>query len=526
MEEFLAREGVTGHMTKYDHGDNSHYYDEGGSGPGSGPLYPPNNQTNWNVNARTRTRTRIRSNKEDSTKRITQLWSYLRTISHVPTSTWNNKCIAAFPSNINVNTKHHNGNDELYQIFQSIMQSTDGRPLPDPFDYQGRPPSSFKEVYNTNVNANANANAPIVVIERMRELMAHRSNICLYNDIMQRATVIHFPQFDYDHGDHHHDHHREEEIGTSGGLGKGKQVLFLQYYAFAFFEDYKQSTWSHRLIRDHLRYKDVIQCAASRIVHALKELSISLSLPLSSSQTSGAYRKERNDDEMDMDMMDMEGTRSGVGGDATASGGDSHGAIFHSLCLRHDGPMEFEHEHDGEGGMTVADDGVLASLLSVLEDDDVDFDTVIESDSSNTNPKTVLFVITAHNSNNNKKYQEKYLAPLRNRFHVVTISDFTSLLTDLNPNLYGAISQIIAAQSHTFVGSYASTYCGYIARLRGYHSVQEQWEGYDEGRLDRTHYMEQGHGNEYRIYKSVQKPFFAREFPISWMDIDEDTGSA
>jgi hypothetical protein len=47
----------------------------------------------------------------------------------------------------------------------------------------------------------------------------------------------------------------------------------VHFYAFLFLEDWKQDLWMKRLVRDQLRYMDQIQCAAARIVNALRELS-------------------------------------------------------------------------------------------------------------------------------------------------------------------------------------------------------------------------------------------------------------
>jgi hypothetical protein len=47
--------------------------------------------------------------------------------------------------------------------------------------------------------------------------------------------------------------------------------LLVHFYAFLFFEDWKQDLWTKRFVRDHLRYVDEIQCAAARIVHAIRK---------------------------------------------------------------------------------------------------------------------------------------------------------------------------------------------------------------------------------------------------------------
>ncbi len=343
------------------------------------------------------------------------MYKYIHSIAHVASS-WNNNCMVAFPSDVNNDGDYSSGNARLSQLFQHIQRQADGRPLPDPIDYQGRPLSY---------------DAP--VLERMREMMAGRSKLCLYDDDMQDATVVHIPSSMV--------HERQ-----------GGKQLMLQYYSFAFFEDPQQNLWSHRLIRDHLRYRDVIQCAASRAVQAVRDISLK-------------YGEK---------------------------------GVFHSLSMAKDTYMPNQEY------LTQKQEAELVDALS--------------NDNHKLEPGSVLFVIT------NPGLNLDYLQTLLSNYYVVTISDFRpTLLTDINPNYDGAISQLIAARSHTFYGSYESSHCGYIARLRGYYSTRDRWSGYAEGRLGRTYTLGgEGHRNEYGIYKSIQRPFFAREFPISWMSIDAD----
>jgi hypothetical protein len=54
---------------------------------------------------------------------------------------------------------------------------------------------------------------------------------------------------------------------------KDRVRYLVHFYAFVFFEDWRQQMWANRLVRDHLRYIDVLQCAAARIVYALQRRS-------------------------------------------------------------------------------------------------------------------------------------------------------------------------------------------------------------------------------------------------------------
>jgi hypothetical protein len=134
-------------------------------------------------------------------------------------------CIAAFPA-----TKGPHGVTVLEKASNSIFNNN-GRPLPKLEDFEGNP---------TPVDASLE--------ERMREAMVDRNKICIYDETLQKAKVIHFP------------------------VQKGTRLL-THFYAFLFFADWKQDLWSKRFVRDHLRYIDEIVCAAARVVEAVRARS-------------------------------------------------------------------------------------------------------------------------------------------------------------------------------------------------------------------------------------------------------------
>jgi GDP-fucose protein O-fucosyltransferase len=47
----------------------------------------------------------------------------------------------------------------------------------------------------------------------------------------------------------------------------------IQFYAYLYFEDWRQDLQMKRFMRDNLRFSDVIQCAAARIVEAVREIA-------------------------------------------------------------------------------------------------------------------------------------------------------------------------------------------------------------------------------------------------------------
>ena len=91
----------------------------------------------------------------------------------------------------------------------------------------------------------------------------------------------------------------------------------------------------------------------------------------------------------------------------------------------------------------------------------------------------------------------------------------------LNTNYYGMLDQLVASRGKTFVGTFHSTFTGYINRMRGYHAEKDKLEGYELGKIDSYYFTPDSKKHEMRTYKAIKGPFFAREFPMSWRDIDK-----
>jgi len=89
--------------------------------------------------------------------------------------------------------------------------------------------------------------------DRMVETLIGR-DLCIYNQTVQEQKSIHL---------------------MCSYTPPAPEVRFLvHFYAFVLFEDWKQQMWTHRFVRDHLRYMDEIQCAAASVVHALETRSL------------------------------------------------------------------------------------------------------------------------------------------------------------------------------------------------------------------------------------------------------------
>ena len=85
--------------------------------------------------------------------------------------------------------------------------------------------------------------------DRLREMIAQRIRLCMYDDVYHNSKYLH-------------------------NLGLGPSRMLVHFYAMIFFEDWRQDLWVKRFVRDHFRYVDELQCAAARIVEALRQTSI------------------------------------------------------------------------------------------------------------------------------------------------------------------------------------------------------------------------------------------------------------
>mmetsp|Transcript_14561 Transcript_14561/g.40453 ORF Transcript_14561/g.40453 Transcript_14561/m.40453 type:complete len:598 (+) Transcript_14561:130-1923(+) len=117
-------------------------------------------------------------------------------------------------------------------------------------------------------------------------------------------------------------------------------------------------------------------------------------------------------------------------------------------------------------------------------------------------------------------------------WNVLFLDDFKDIIGDnINPNYYGMIDQLVVSRGETFFGCWFSTFTGYIMRLRGYHSQLHLDDGnqnpntqaYREGRLPNSfYYALKDSKTKMHDYWPVKPVFYAREFPVSWRNLDAD----
>ena len=83
-------------------------------------------------------------------------------------------------------------------------------------------------------------------------------------------------------------------------------------------------------------------------------------------------------------------------------------------------------------------------------------------------------------------------------------------LKKINPNFLGMIDQVVCTRGKHFVGTWFSTFTGYITRMRGY-----------LGYLDSTvRFGDLAHRDRYQRHEYPQFPYYMREWNISWFNID------
>jgi hypothetical protein len=174
------------------------------------PLLPPNNRTDWNGSER---------------EEAKELDAWTRKIGF--SAPWNkDECMAAFTAEPN----DVEGEKRLHEISTNVTSVDEN------------------ERYLKYVNKPVAVDAP--PIDRLMESMAYRKELCVYDHELQKLKVFHLM------GDHR----------------TGARML-VHFYSFLFFENWKQDVWTKRFVIDHLRYIDEIQCAAARVVHAMREIS-------------------------------------------------------------------------------------------------------------------------------------------------------------------------------------------------------------------------------------------------------------
>ena len=319
---------------------------------------------------------------------------WMRTVAHV--SRWNpDRCMLAFPASPGADASK--SLKEAHQQMREESKPAGMGPVP--------------------------VDAPVA--QRMREVANGRS-LCMYDEEMQKDTYLHF--------------------ASSHKLGLR---LLTHFYVFLFFEDYRWDTWNKRFVRDHLRYVDEIQCAAARVVHALRERA----------RTRGSTANI---------------TRN----------------FYDSLHIRRGDLAYKEVKVD-------ANELYQASKMELIEGGTV----FVASDEKN----------------------KDFFRPLREHYDLCFLDDFKHLFEGVNTNMYGMLDQLVASRGRVFYGTYFSTFSGFINRMRGYHA-EAKVNGHQNGTIRSYYFLPSEKRYGMASFVAPRPPFWAREFPLAWRDIDKGVG--
>ncbi|GAX18501.1 hypothetical protein FisN_10Hh301 [Fistulifera solaris] len=402
FQEFLEQEVLKGHVLADPHTGE--------------PLQPPGGKTKWDGSL---------NNWESGRQGNGQaLWQWWRSVA-TPLPWKYYECTAVFPTpsqqcddqtpwNAVTEADEQRMRDYMKQILQ---QEPDGSPQPRIRSYDGNP---------TAVDASP--------LDRLSEMVADRRQLCIYDRTLQEAPVLH----------------------AMGQQSESTTRFLVHFYAFVFLEDWRHDIWLKRLVRDHLRYVDEIQCAASRIVAALHEK---------------AYNAETNPE-----------------------------GLYHSMHVRR-GDFQRAYVQVVIPGEVLYEEHVK----DVFEE------------------RSTIYIAT-------DEKDAAYFAPLAQHYNLFFMRDFMHLLEDVNPNYFGMIDQVVASTGQIFIGTFLSTFSGYINRLRGYRTRKSNPKEITTGNLKSFYYYGiPDYADKKKLmqrYHSVEQAFWTHEFPVGWRDLDHGVTNA
>jgi hypothetical protein len=295
--------------------------------------------------------------------------------------------------------------------------------------------------------------------KRMGEILGTRKRVCLYDGTVQSKQAIH--------------------LRCEGGT-KGR--ILAPFYTVLFFEDWKVSLWSKRFIRDNVRYKDQIQCAAARIVAQMR--TYARASPQNDGTTRGDYYS------MHIRRRDMIPSYQSFVPELTEDA-----KYIYSIVSTMIPPNQTIYISTDEEDHTFFDyfreQGHSIYFLS----DFLPHTPPHPNGHGNGHDKTN----DGGNDNNDKFYY----------------------LRDLHRDYHGLVEQLVASRGRVFVGCYYSTFTAYINRLRGYHSQKEKSGGWEDGIINSFYYAPKAFRTIHSNYTMAQHTLWAQEYPTGWRDIDQ-----
>ena len=291
---------------------------------------------------------------------------------------------------------------------KKIMDEIKAMPkMPKPVDYKGKP---------------IPVDSP--PIERLKESLADRIDLCLYDEGLQNSKLIHFK---VDH--------------------KDSSRLLIHFYSVMFFEDWRQDLFYKRFVRDNIRYTDQLICTAAKLVEAIR---------------------------------DRARARDPV---------NNPNGEFDALHVRR-GDFQYKLTR-------------------------VKAEVIYDVSKNNLKKNGTLYIATDERDKNFFKVFTE------NNFDVCYLDDFEHLYKGLDKHFMGMLDQLVVYKSRVFVGTWWSTFSGYINRLKGYFISKYKLEGYENGTMKSWYFAPEERIDEMQYYWPSRPPYYMREFPTAWRDIDK-----
>jgi len=305
-------------------------------------------------------------------------------------------------------------------------------------------------------------------VERRLKKFAGPRRLVYYDTKLQEAKLLYFP-------------------------AGGSHRLLQHHYAFNFFADPRQQSFYKRFIRDYLRYQDAIQCAGDELVRLVRE---DVKQIAKARQETFVRRGEGFDSNNDS-------TASSRRGPGAATGE----LPYYALHVRR-GDFQFKDVKISASEI-VENIGDLIPRGSVVYISTDDPKGICEGCVYKRKPcPTGAAASATPGCIEDPSWQGFTDAGWEVRF----LGDYLKrgALKGVNANFHGMVESIVCSRAELFVGTWWSTFTGYIHRLRGYHGLGEA-----------TYYHTTGRRNNARAKESVGHGF-SREFRSGWTD---DAGS-
>jgi len=163
------------------------------------PTFPPENRTDWSGAFWNYEQTRQGQGKP--------LWEWMRSVT-TPLEWSFSDCVVGFPSRRGKEAADHMS-AYLAEVLENDAKDFNGQWPERRHSYNGHP---------TPVNASA--------VHRLSEMLGSRPGLCVYDEKLQETKVVH----------------------AFGETSTGFRLL-VHFYAFLFFEDWKQDLWTKRFVR-------------------------------------------------------------------------------------------------------------------------------------------------------------------------------------------------------------------------------------------------------------------------------------